>query len=76
MSHANGEVIVGDSVVGYFEYSGTADLAFTQFYDTIAEVSRNWRSGREAACTCKRKSTRRSSTPLTGLASTGRRPSA
>jgi len=44
VSHANGEVILGDCVIGYFEYDGTSDVvAGGRYYDTREEVYKNWR---------------------------------
>jgi len=57
MSHANGQVIVGDSVVAYYEYNGTSDIALSCLYGTKEEVRENWRRGVHNQCTCGQEST-------------------
>ncbi len=44
MSHAGGEVIVGNKVVAYFEYNGTSCIAISRLYPTFDEMWNNWRA--------------------------------
>ena len=53
MSHANGEVIKDDKVIGYFEYNGTVDIARPAFWDTYEEMLSYWKvqeSWRNCSC--------------------------
>lgn len=52
MSHAEGEVICGGKVVGFFEYNGTTDLACTRVFPTRDELDANWRGSVFADCRC------------------------
>ena len=52
MSHATGEVIQGDRVIGYFEYDGTADNAISDIYRSRDELWANWRKSTHPTCTC------------------------
>jgi hypothetical protein len=52
MSNAYGHVVHDGKIAGHFEYYGSTDVCSSIFYDTEKEVSDNWRSGRQAVCTC------------------------
>lgn len=53
MSHALGEVIHNKTVVGYFEYNGTVDIAKRDIHSSADAVDRNWRKPCTHNCTCK-----------------------
>lgn len=52
LSHDRGEVIIGDRIVGHFEYNGTADVVCTRIFDTHQELRENWRGAVSARCVC------------------------
>jgi len=52
MSHASGEVIVDNKVVGYFEYNGTCGFACPNIYATMEEMSEYWREQPVKSCEC------------------------
>lgn len=52
MSHGNGEVLRGDTVVAWFEYNGTSDIAKPALFPTVEMLHENWRSDAWPECTC------------------------
>lgn len=54
MSHANGEIIQGDKVIGYFEYNGTSDVAISSIWNSYEEMLSHWRTGLWGICSCEK----------------------
>lgn len=55
MSHDTGTVWSSDhkTILGYFEYNGTCDVACTAIQKTLEELSTHWRGpGCERECSC------------------------
>lgn len=70
MSHAMGTVwSLEGKILGYFEYNGTADVAYSAIHDTCDQVKEGWRTASNSRdCLCARKDNRadRSSDGLDG----------
>lgn len=54
MGRAEGEVIRGDKVVGYFVYHATVDQPCSRIFETEAELDDTWQMGKrlDAECDC------------------------
>ncbi len=53
MSHAEGRIFKDGEVVAFFEYDGTADMAYPTLRKTQQEVWHNWRKEDfSRRCTC------------------------
>lgn len=52
MSHAVGEVISGESVLGYYEYDGTSDRVLPAIWNSQDDVVNHWRNQPERFCRC------------------------
>lgn len=52
MSHAHGKVVFEDKHVLYYEYDGTVDRVCPKLWDTVEDVSKNWREPEPFSRTC------------------------
>jgi len=52
MSHATGVLRFKDGTIKYYEYDGTSNIVLSHHYDTLQEVSDNWRRGSWINCRC------------------------
>lgn len=53
MSHAPGQVLDADRVLGWFEYSETVDTARPQIFASREDLEAHWRSPQAPACLCE-----------------------
>lgn len=53
MSHASGYIrFKKDGKIGHYEYSGTADVVISHWYETPEERNDDWRKGEWMTCVC------------------------
>jgi hypothetical protein len=52
MSHSSGAIKFNDGTIRYYEYDGTSDVVLSHHYESLEEVSDNWRNGVWLECRC------------------------
>lgn len=49
-----GAIKFADNLIRFYEYNGTSDIVISRHYESMDEVSENWRDHTEETCSCGR----------------------